>query len=146
MHIYMLTLCLRCSRLRSPLRQVVQWLWQVVAELSPEEKKLFLKFFTGSDRSPIGGLGNLRCVIQVCERRRAGMGVVGGCGPVRAASPSHCAMPAADPNSCSDFDSTVFGLQRDGPDSTKVRGGVSVVVAVWNQLSACKLAGAWSVA
>lgn len=75
-----LTLCLCCSRLRSPLPQVVQWLWQVVAELSPEEKKLFLKFFTGSDRSPIGGLGNLRCVIQVCERRRAGMGVVCVCG------------------------------------------------------------------
>jgi ubiquitin-protein ligase E3 A len=44
---------------------VVQWLWQVVGELTREERKLFLKFFTGSDRAPIGGLGNLRCVIQV---------------------------------------------------------------------------------
>lgn len=45
--------------------RVVQWLWQVVGELTQEERKLFLKFFTGSDRAPIGGLGNLRCIIQV---------------------------------------------------------------------------------
>lgn len=45
--------------------RVVQWLWQVVNELTREERKLFLKFFTGSDRAPIGGLGNLRCLIQV---------------------------------------------------------------------------------
>ncbi len=44
---------------------MVQWLWQVVGELTQEERKLFLKFFTGSDRAPIGGLGNLRCLIQV---------------------------------------------------------------------------------
>jgi len=42
-----------------------QWLWHIVrAELSLEEKKLFLKFFTGSDRAPIGGLGALRIVVQ----------------------------------------------------------------------------------
>ena len=50
---------------------MVQWLWDIVrAELSLEEKKQFLKFFTGSDRSPIGGLGTLRCILQVtgvCE-------------------------------------------------------------------------------
>lgn len=44
--------------------RVVQWLWQVVNEFDAEDKKLFLKFFTGSDRAPIGGLGNLRCIIQ----------------------------------------------------------------------------------
>ena len=42
----------------------MQWLWQVVGELGEDERKLFLKFFTGSDRAPIGGLANLRCVIQ----------------------------------------------------------------------------------
>lgn len=43
----------------------VGWLWGIVREeLSLEEKKSFLKFFTGSDRSPIGGLGALKCVIQ----------------------------------------------------------------------------------
>jgi hypothetical protein len=45
--------------------QVVQWLWDIVRnELSLDEKKKFLKFFTGSDRSPIGGLGTLRCILQ----------------------------------------------------------------------------------
>jgi hypothetical protein len=42
-----------------------QWLWSIVrADFSLEEKKLFLKFFTGSDRAPIGGLGALRIVVQ----------------------------------------------------------------------------------
>jgi hypothetical protein len=63
--------------------RVVQWLWQVVNELTPEERKLFLKFFTGSDRAPIGGLSNLRCLIQV--RGAAGRG--------RGASCSICSMP-----------------------------------------------------
>ena len=44
--------------------QAVQWLWAIVQELDGEEARRFLKFFTGSDRAPIGGLGNLRCVIQ----------------------------------------------------------------------------------
>ncbi|GAB4814343.1 hypothetical protein N2152v2_001389 [Parachlorella kessleri] len=44
--------------------RVVQWLWQVITEFQHEERKLFLKFFTGSDRAPIGGLSNLRCIIQ----------------------------------------------------------------------------------
>ena len=45
---------------------VVVWLWEVVRhELPLAEKKRFLKFFTGSDRAPIGGLGALRCLIQV---------------------------------------------------------------------------------
>jgi ubiquitin-protein ligase E3 A len=42
----------------------VVWLWEVVAELTPEEERRFLKFFTGSDRAPIGGLGALRTVVQ----------------------------------------------------------------------------------
>jgi ubiquitin-protein ligase E3 A len=44
--------------------RVVQWLWRTLEELNHEEKKMWLKFVTGSDRAPIGGLGNLRCVIQ----------------------------------------------------------------------------------
>lgn len=44
--------------------QTVKWLWEIVSEFSMEHKKLLLKFFTGSDRAPIGGLGNLKCVIQ----------------------------------------------------------------------------------
>lgn len=44
--------------------QAVKWLWEIVQEMDDEEQRRFLKFFTGSDRSPIGGLGNLRCIIQ----------------------------------------------------------------------------------
>lgn len=40
--------------------QAVIWLWEIVNELDDEERRRFLKFFTGSDRAPIGGLGNLR--------------------------------------------------------------------------------------
>ncbi|KDD76735.1 HECT ubiquitin-transferase [Helicosporidium sp. ATCC 50920] len=47
-----------------PEHRVVQWLWQVVGQFNAEEKRLFLKFFTGSDRAPIGGLANLRCIVQ----------------------------------------------------------------------------------
>ena len=38
----------------------MKWLWEIVNELDDEERRRFLKFFTGSDRAPIGGLGNLR--------------------------------------------------------------------------------------
>lgn len=41
------------------------WMWEVVAALDPEEQRKFLKFVSGSDRAPIGGLANLRCTIQV---------------------------------------------------------------------------------
>ena len=44
------------------LAQSVKWLWEIVNELDDEERRRFLKFFTGSDRAPIGGLGNLRLV------------------------------------------------------------------------------------
>ncbi|GFH29830.1 ubiquitin-protein ligase E3 A, partial [Haematococcus lacustris] len=44
---------------------VIVWLWEMVQhELPLDEQKRFLKFFTGTDRSPIGGLGTLRCLIQ----------------------------------------------------------------------------------
>ncbi|GLI67883.1 hypothetical protein VaNZ11_012174, partial [Volvox africanus] len=43
----------------------VSWLWDIVLhELSAEDQRAFLKFFTGSDRSPLGGLGSLHPVIQ----------------------------------------------------------------------------------
>jgi hypothetical protein len=44
---------------------VVRWLWELVTGgMSDEEQRAFLKFFSGSDRSPLGGLGSLRPVIQ----------------------------------------------------------------------------------
>ena len=53
--------CLAESRHGAAGAQAVRWLWEVVGEFEEEERRRFLKFFTGSDRAPIGGLGNLRC-------------------------------------------------------------------------------------
>ena len=39
---------------------VVRDLWSVVHSFTPEEKRLFLAFTTGSDRAPIRGLGSIR--------------------------------------------------------------------------------------
>lgn len=44
--------------------QTIKWLWEVVHEFDLDEQRHFLKFFTGSDRAPIGGLGNQRCIVQ----------------------------------------------------------------------------------
>jgi len=41
----------------------IKLFWEVVHELSEAEKKKLLFFATGSDRSPIGGLGKLNFVI-----------------------------------------------------------------------------------
>ena len=45
--------------------QAVRWLWEIVGEFDDEERRRFLKFFTGSDRAPIGGLSNLRCASSI---------------------------------------------------------------------------------
>lgn len=42
----------------------VKNLWKVLDELSLEHKKKFLFFTTGSDRSPIGGLGKLELIVS----------------------------------------------------------------------------------
>lgn len=44
--------------------QAIQWLWQVVEDFSVEQRKKFLKFFSGSDRAPVGGLGALGMTVQ----------------------------------------------------------------------------------
>ena len=36
----------------------------MVGRLDSDEKRSFLKFVTGSDRAPIGGLSNLRVIVQ----------------------------------------------------------------------------------
>jgi len=43
--------------------QTIKYFWEVVHEMALQEKKQFLFFTTGSDRSPIGGLGKLNLVI-----------------------------------------------------------------------------------
>eukprot|EP00854_Cymbomonas_tetramitiformis_P016531 gene16531-19628_t len=44
--------------------QQVRWFWEVAHSLPIESKRLLLRFVTGSDRSPIGGLGKLQMKIQ----------------------------------------------------------------------------------
>ncbi|GJQ10768.1 hypothetical protein GpartN1_g2559.t1 [Galdieria partita] len=44
--------------------QVVKWFWDIVNEMTLEEKLHLLSFVTGSDRAPVGGLGQLRFVVQ----------------------------------------------------------------------------------
>lgn len=100
---------------------MVQWLWQVVNELTPEERKLFLKFFTGSDRAPIGGLGNLRCIIQVRATEGCGQGWMRCCSLLRGLLTLGCltgyrllvlTLPTLTPHP--------HCLQRDGPDSNRL--------------------------
>lgn len=43
---------------------VIKWLWTTVHSYSIEDQKHFLKFLSGSDRSPIGGLIKLPILIQ----------------------------------------------------------------------------------
>ena len=38
-----------------PSQPIVQWLWQVVAEMSGSEQRLFLKFITSCSRRPLLG-------------------------------------------------------------------------------------------
>eukprot|EP00741_Cyanophora_paradoxa_P012699 tig00020616_g12269.t1 len=48
----------------TPETPVVRWFWEFVHAMSTEEKKALLMFATGSDRSPIRGLGSLPFVVQ----------------------------------------------------------------------------------
>jgi len=38
-------------------------LWEILHNLSDNEKRKFLFFFSGSDRIPVGGLGKLKFVV-----------------------------------------------------------------------------------
>lgn len=43
--------------------QVVLWFWELLHEFDGEQKKKFLLFATGSDRSPLRGLSDLRFIL-----------------------------------------------------------------------------------
>ncbi|XP_063860522.1 probable E3 ubiquitin-protein ligase HERC4 [Scylla paramamosain] len=62
------TLLLRCDATRQgecfPDHPVIRTFWEVFHKLSLEQKKLFLKFLTGTDRVPILGLKALKLMIQ----------------------------------------------------------------------------------
>lgn len=47
----------------TPEDQHIQWFWEVLEEFTDEQKKEFLMFVTGSDRSPLRGLSELNFVI-----------------------------------------------------------------------------------
>lgn len=44
--------------------QAVQWFWEIFGELTIDQKKQFLRFSTGTDRVPIGGLKDVQLEIQ----------------------------------------------------------------------------------
>ena len=44
--------------------RAVVWFWEVFDELSEEQKVKFLLFSTGTDKAPVGGLGEVGLVIQ----------------------------------------------------------------------------------
>jgi hypothetical protein len=43
---------------------IVQWFWEVFDEMSDEQRRWLLRFATGTDRTPITGLSDVRLVIQ----------------------------------------------------------------------------------
>ena len=47
----------------SPQEDNIKWFWEVLHSLDEEHKKKFLMFATGSDRSPLRGLGQLKFTI-----------------------------------------------------------------------------------
>ena len=44
--------------------RAVDFFWEIVREFTEDEKRLFLKFVSGSDRSPIDGLSGLRLIVS----------------------------------------------------------------------------------
>jgi len=48
----------------TPTSDAVEWLWSIVLTCSPAEQRLFLKFVTGTDRAPIGGLSKVQMTVQ----------------------------------------------------------------------------------
>jgi ubiquitin-protein ligase E3 A len=43
---------------------VVQWFWEVFDEMTDEQKRWLLRFATGTDRTPVTGLSDVRLIIQ----------------------------------------------------------------------------------
>ena len=108
---------------------LLQWLWDIVKnEMELTERKMFLKFFTGSDRSPIGGLGSLKvrapccCAAAVWGRDAEGL-VFDGC--CRRSTPAAHVHPPLSQHTLHTPRATKTQpkqciIQRDGPDSNKL--------------------------
>jgi hypothetical protein len=43
---------------------IIKQLWEVLHEFNPEQRKAFLSFATGSDRTPVGGLSSLKFIVE----------------------------------------------------------------------------------
>jgi len=43
---------------------IVHWFWEILSDMHDFEKRNFLRFVTGSDRVPVGGLARLGLLIQ----------------------------------------------------------------------------------
>jgi ubiquitin-protein ligase E3 C len=51
-----------------PSQQIIIWFWEVLAEMSPEQQRKFLKFMTSCSRQPLLGfqaLTPLPCIQQI---------------------------------------------------------------------------------
>jgi ubiquitin-protein ligase E3 A len=42
---------------------IIRWFWEIVHEMTTEQKRQLLSFSTGSDRIPVGGLSKLKFII-----------------------------------------------------------------------------------
>lgn len=52
--------------------QCIVWFWEVLRSFDTVQRRQFLSFTTGSDRAPVGGLGELQLTIQrqACDSKR----------------------------------------------------------------------------
>jgi len=81
-----------------PTQSIMMWFWQVVAEMTPEQQRLFLKFMTSCSRQPLLGFGSMNpppCIQQIrlledARGRDVAEGAAAGNGHVRLPSSSTC--------------------------------------------------------
>ncbi|ETV90995.1 hypothetical protein H310_14329 [Aphanomyces invadans] len=60
-----------CDHGYTPESRAIQWLVEILAELTPDQQKLFVRFVTGSHRLPIGGLAKLDPTLTVVRKLTA---------------------------------------------------------------------------
>lgn len=81
-----------------PTQSIMLWFWQVVAEMTPQQQRLFLKFMTSCSRQPLLGFGSMNpppCIQQIrlledARGRDVAEGAAAGNGHVRLPSSSTC--------------------------------------------------------
>lgn len=58
---------------------IIHWLWDVLRDFSTRDKRRFLHFLTGSDRVPVGGLGDIRLTVQATGATHTSLPVAHTC-------------------------------------------------------------------